>query len=118
MDNEVKQIDLLKERIIYDQLIFGDISVYNKLLNRLLEDSKNIALSIRFPFKDYSLLELPKKYYNWQLRCCVEIYKNLGKENIKSYSENGVSWSKVEGSISNDLKDEIMPMIGVVSEDD
>ena len=112
MDNE--QLKLLKERITFDEAIFGDNDTYIKVLTQLLEDSKNIALSIRFPYEDYSLLELPAKYKNWQLRCCFELYQGVGKENIKSYSENGISWTKDSGNISNDLLEEIMPMVGVI----
>ena len=88
---------------------------YLSLLNRLLEDSKYIALSILYPYDDYSEMELPKRYYNWQLRCCVEILQMLGTSNIKSYAENGVSWTKDGGNISNDLYSEIMPSVGVIT---
>ena len=111
---ENAQLELLKSRIEYDIEIFDDKNTYEKVLNNLLNDSKFIALSIRFPFKDYSNMDLPKQYNNWQIRCCIEIYQALGKENIKSYAENGVSWTKDGGNISNDLKDEIMPTIGFI----
>ena len=84
----VTQLDLLKERIEYDENIFTDNETYEKVLNRLLDDSKYIALSLRYPYQDYSSLELPKKYNNWQLRCCEELYNGIGTEGIKSYSEN------------------------------
>ena len=70
------QLELLKERIEYDSKIFTDKTTYEKVLNRLLEDSKHIALSLRFPYKDYSNIALPIKYNNWQLRCCTEIYQS------------------------------------------
>lgn len=115
---ENAQLELLKGRIEYEEDIFDNIDTYIKVLNNLLEDSKYIALSIRFPYKDYSNMELPKQYYNWQIRCCVELYQALGKENIKSYAENGVNWTKDGGNISNDLKDEIIPMVGFISEEE
>ena len=59
---------------------------YIKVLKRLLEDSKYVALSLRFPYLDYFDMELPKKYNNWQLRCCVEIFQGIVSEGIKSYS--------------------------------
>ena len=108
------QIQLLKDRIVYEDEVFGNSTTYEKVLNRLLEDSKFIALSIRYPFDDYSSIDLPTKYNNWQLRCSVEIYQNLGKENIKSYSENGINWTRDSNNISNGLLDEIMPTIGVI----
>ena len=51
MESETTQLDLLKERINYDENIFSDNTTYEKVLNRLLEDSKYIALSLRFPIK-------------------------------------------------------------------
>lgn len=111
------QLDLLKERIEYDENIFTDNETYEKVLNRLLDDSKYVALSLRFPYKDYSTLELPIKYNNWQLRCCEEIYNGIGTEGIKSYSENGLSWTRDSGYISYDLRGEIEPLVGYIVEE-
>lgn len=112
------QLNLLKERIEFDELIFTDNNTYEKVLNRLLDDSKYIALSLRFPYDDYSNIELPKKYLNWQLRCSVEIYQEIGTEGIKSYAENGLSWTRDSGYISNELRSEIEPLPGVIKESD
>lgn len=108
------QLELLKERIEYDSKIFTDKTTYEKVLNRLLEDSKHIALSLRFPYKDYSNIALPIKYNNWQLRCCTEIYQSIGTEGVKSYAENGLSWTRDSGYISNELRGEIEPMVGYI----
>lgn len=107
-------VELLKERIEYDENIFGDETTYSKVLNRLLEDSKYVALSLRYPYQDYSEMSLPKKYNNWQLRCCVEIYNGIGTEGIKSYSENGLAWARDSGYISYELREEIEPMVGYI----
>ena len=114
MDSSNIQLELLKNRIEYDQNIFGDLGTYIKVLNRLLDDSKFIALSLRFPYEDYSETELPKKYYNWQLRCSVEIYQGIGTEGIKSYAENGLSWTRDSGYISYELRGEIEPLVGYI----
>ena len=115
MDNaNVKKIKLLEDRIPYDEDIFEDTGIYNKVLSRLLDDSKYIALSLRFPYQDYSNMELPKKYDNWQLRCCEELYTGIGKLGIKSYAENGLSWTKDSSYLSNGLVNEIEPMIGYI----
>ena len=87
---------------------------YIKVLKRLLEDSKFVALSLRFPYKDYSNMELPSKYKNWQLRCCQEIYQGIGTEGIKSYAENGLSWTRDSGYISYELRSEIEPIVGYI----
>lgn len=110
----ITQFDLLKERIEFDKDVFTDNSTYTKVLNRLLEDSKYVGLSLRFPYQDYSTLELPKKYNNWQIRCCVEIYEQIGTIGLKSYAENGLSWTRDSTYISNELRGEIEPMIGYI----
>ena len=116
MDSE-ELFDLLSERIEYDKNIFRDEDTYEGVLNRLLEDSKYIALSLRYPYQDYSDKELPKKYINWQLRRCVEIYQGIGTEGIKSYSENGLSWTRDSGYISNELRNEIESVVGYIIEE-
>ena len=116
MDNAKpnEQLKLLKERIEYSDAVFTNLTIYESVLNRLLEDSKYIALSLRFPYSDYSNMELPSKYKNWQLRCCEEIYNGIGTQGIKSYSENGLSWTRDSGYISYELREEIEPMVGYI----
>lgn len=108
------QYELLSERIEYSENIFGNEDTYESVLNRLLEDSKYVALSIRYPYQDFSNMELPSKYKNWQLRCCQEIYNGIGTEGIKSYSENGLSWTRDSGYISHELRSEIESMVGYI----
>lgn len=118
MDSSTTQLELLKDRIEYDENIFGDEDTYENVLNRLLEDSKFVGLSIRFPYKDFSNMELPSKYKNWQLRCCEEIYNGIGTQGIKSYSENGLSWTRDSGYISHELRSEIESMVGYIVEEE
>ena len=87
---------------------------YENMIDALLEDSKNIALSNIYPFKDWSNLDLPKKYYNWQIRAAIELYNLADKAGIKSYSENGLSWSKSTDLLSQGLMEEITPRVGVI----
>ena len=112
----VDNLTLLKERIEFDENIFTDNDTYEKVLNRLLEDSKYIALSLRFPYQDYSKIELPKKYNNWLIRCCEELYNSIGTQGIKSYSENGLSWTRDSGYVSYELRGEIEPLVGYIIE--
>ena len=121
IENQITTIVL--DSIVVDGTTFNPteniINVYEtyiKVLKRLLGDSKYIALSLRFPYEDYSEIELPKKYNNWQLRCAVEIYQGIGTEGIKSYSENGLSWTRDSGYISHELRGEIEPLVGVIKE--
>ena len=110
-------IEKLKQRIVFEENVFHDIETYEGVLNRLLEDSKYQALSLRYPYKDYYEMELPKKYYNWQLRCCEELYKLVGTNGIISYSENGLSWTRDSGNISKKLSEEIEPMAGWIEDE-
>ena len=114
-NTNISQLELLKERIEFDSKIFTNKTIYEKVLNRLLEDSKYVALSLRFPYQDYSNIELPKKYYNWQLRCCEEIYKGIGTQGVKSYAENGLSWTRDSGYISYELRGEIEQIVGYIT---
>lgn len=114
-NTNISQLELLKERIEFDSNIFTNKTIYEKVLNRLLEDSKYVALSLRFPYQDYSNMKLPKKYYNWQLRCCEEIYKGIGTQGVKSYAENGLSWTRDSGYISYELRGEIEQVVGYIT---
>jgi len=106
--------------VTYDttEITMSVFETYIKVLKRLLEDSKYVALSIRYPYQDFSNMELPSKYKNWQLRCCQEIYNGIGTEGIKSYSENGLSWTRDSGYISYELRNEIESYIGYILEED
>lgn len=115
-EQEITQSDLLKERIPYEEAIFESQEEYNKVINRLLEDAKEDALSLRFPYKDTTDMDLPKRYYNWQLRCAEELYNLIGSVNIKSYSENGLNWTRDTAYLSTYLVNKIEPMIGFIQE--
>lgn len=108
-----KQLEKLQRRIKYDVDIWDKKIDYQNALRDLLEDSMYIGLSILYPFEDFAAKEFPKKYYNWQIRCCVELYNLAGKMNIASYSENGLSWTMFKSGLSLDLLNELMPKVGV-----
>lgn len=108
---ENAQLTKLKGRIPYDKDKFQTDENYISVLSSLLEDSKNIALSTLYPFlDDFGGVELPTKYYNWQLRASVELYKWRGNTGVKSYSEVGLNWSRDnDGPLSNSLLEELEP---------
>ena len=59
---EDKQLELLKKRIPMNIDKYSDLHEYEADLEILLEDTKNIALSELYPFKDnFEGLELPSK---------------------------------------------------------
>lgn len=111
-EDMLNQFDKLKKRILYDESIFKSTVVYEQVLRDLLEDSMYIGLSILYPFEDFSNISFPKRYYNWQIRCCVELYGLAGKDNIASYSENGLSWTKFKSGLSRDLLNELISKVG------
>lgn len=106
------QLEKLKRKISYDEDIFEQQSVYENVLKDLLEDSMYIGLSILFPFQDFSEKSFPKKYYNWQIRCALELFDSRGTNNIASYSENGLSWTKFKDGLSQSLLNELIPKVG------
>lgn len=115
-ETDVTQSELLKERIPYEEAIFESQEIYDKVIDRLLEDAKEDALSLRFPYQDTTDMELPKRYYNWQLRCAEELYGLIGSINIKSYSENGLNWTRDTAYLSTYLVNKIEPMVGFIKE--
>jgi hypothetical protein len=113
MAEEQTQLEKLKLKILFDEDIFDTEELYEIVLQGLLEDSKNIALANLYPFLDWSEMELPKKYYNWQIRASVELYKYDQYMGIKSYSENGLSFSRDSDGLSTALLDELVPKAGI-----
>lgn len=111
-EDMINQFNKLKKRILYDESIFKSTVVYEQVLRDLLEDSMYIGLSILYPFEDFSNISFPRRYYNWQIRCCVELYGLAGKDNIASYSENGLSWTKFKSGLSRDLLNELISKVG------
>ena len=113
MAEEQTQLEKLKVKIPYDKDIFSSQEIYENVLNGLLEDSKNIALADLYPFLDWSEMELPTKYYNWQIRASYELYKYDQFMGIKSYSENGLSFSRDSDGLSKSLMNELVSKAGI-----
>ena len=120
MTNEELAIQLpnLKKRIPYDVALHESTVLYEQILTDLLNDSKFICLSLLFPYENYAEYELPERYYNWQLRACVELYNLADKLSIKDYSENGISWSRLKDGLSMYLTNEIISKVYVPDEDE
>lgn len=107
------QMPVLEKRIPFDKDIFEDYTTYTDVLTSLLEDSKAICLETLFPFDDFSEYLLPKKYYSWQIRCCVELYNLADKQGVTNYAENSLSWSKLSDGLSRDLMCKLTSRVGV-----
>lgn len=112
-EKEETQFDRLKKRIPFEEMIeLGvDESTYEQILNDLLEDSKYIAFEILYPFEDFPE-ELDKRYFNWQLRACIELYNLADKAGITNYSENGISWAKLSDGLSVQLLNGLTSKVG------
>ena len=112
------QLPELEKRIPFDEALHESLEVYDQILTDLLNDSKFICLSLLFPFENYAEYKLPTRYYNWQLRACVELYNLADKISVKDYSENGLSWSRLKDGLSVSLTDELPSKVYVPDEDD
>ena len=118
-DEELEiQLPELEKRIPFDEALHDSQEVYEQILTDLLNDSKFICLSLLFPFENYAEYKLPTRYYNWQLRACVELYNLADKISVKDYSENGISWSRLKDGLSVSLTDELPSKVYVPDEDD
>ena len=74
-----------------------------------LEDAKYEYLRLVYPFNP-EIEELPNdRAKNWQTKCAIELYNNIGNEGIISYSENGLSESYEKSGLSKDLLNELPP---------
>lgn len=112
-DDELDMKKRLSNRIVYIDTLFKSEDNYNKILNDIILEARFKALSRIYPFDDYSQKPLPKKYYDWQYRCCIEIYNLADKQGFSTYSENGWSFGKITDGISEQLLLELMPNVGV-----
>ena len=108
-------ISRLENRIPYNIDIFGSKSNYDLILEDLVLNARNIGLSRVYPFYDYSNKTLPKRYTDWQYRCCIELYNLADKTGFVTYSENGLSWGKLTDGVSKQLLEEITSKAGIPS---
>lgn len=116
MTNEELEIQLpkLRQRIPYEEEIIGEEANYEKMLKDLLEDSKSIMLETIYPFEeDFTNIKIPKSKYNWQLRCCVELYNLADKIGFVNYSESGFAFSKLVDGLSNELMWKLTSKVGI-----
>lgn len=108
-----EQLEELKVKIPYDEDIFESNENWVNVLTDLLKDSAYILLETLYPFDDFATYLIPRKYYNWQLRCCVELYNLADKQGITNYAENTLSWTKLSDGLSNSLMNKITSKVGV-----
>lgn len=107
------QLPALKDKIPFDEAYFTDNAEYEKVLTDLLETSKSILFDKLFPFDDTVEYVIPKRRYEWQLRCCVELFNLADKSGLTSYAENDISWTKVSDGLSRHLMNQLISKVGV-----
>lgn len=97
------------------------------VLEDALESAKNVILSRRFPYghwptqtstNEYGQLEettvLEPRYRDLQIRVAVDLYNKRGAEGELGHTENGISRSYESSWVSQELLNEVVPMVGVV----
>ena len=109
------QLPALKLRIPFDEAYFTDNTEYEQVLTDLLNTSKSILFDKLFPFDDTVEYLVPARRYEWQLRCCVELFNLADKAGSTSYSENDISWTKVSDGLSRHLMNQLISRVGVPS---
>lgn len=107
------QLPALKKRIPYDEDYFTDVEEWENVLKDLLETSKSILFDKLFPFNDNVEYVIPQRRYEWQLRCCVELFNLADKSGLTSYAENDISWTKISDGLSRHLLNQLIPNVGV-----
>jgi hypothetical protein len=88
----------------------------DNLLNYLLSSAEQLAINKLYPFvDDTDEIVLSTKYDYWVVSCAKEMYQSLGSENVKSYSENGLSitYAEMSGGVSKELMNQLIPRVGV-----
>lgn len=91
-----------------------DNDTEDDLFKLKLKQAKYIALETLYPF-DKEITEIPERIaIDWQVRCAIELYNQIGYEGYSSYAENGLSFTKSGGGlVSKGLIDELVPKADV-----
>lgn len=107
------QLPALKVKIPYDKDIFETNENWELILKEILNDSKYIYMETKYPYEDFTGYLLPERYYNWQLRCSVELYNLADKTGFSGYTENGLAFSKLSDGLSHEIMQKITSKVGV-----
>lgn len=97
------------------------------LLEEMLESAKNVILGRRFPYGDWPTIFVEDddgnpvevtivepRYQDLQIRIAEDMYNRIGASGQLSHSENGISRSWGSEWVSEQLLQEIVPMVWVV----
>lgn len=82
------------------------------LLNDIVESAKDAILLRRFPYQEWPEV-IPAQYVDLQFRIAMDLYNKIGAEGQTGHSENGVSRTFESSWISDQLLQEVTPLVGV-----
>ncbi len=106
MITEDEQLKEMRIEILEDSSNNSKDEVFKIKLKR----AKFRYLRLVYPYRYRTMTELPdKQAQDWQTKCAIELYNLNGDENLKSYSENGLSESYARAGLSPDLLNELPP---------
>lgn len=106
MITEEEQLKEMRIEILEDSSDTSKDEVFKIKLKR----AKFRYLRLVYPFRYKTMIELPDdSARDWQTKCAIELYNLGGDENLKSYSENGLSETYARAGISQDLLNELPP---------
>ena len=83
------------------------------VLEDMMESAKSIILGRRFPYGDWPD-EVEPRYQDLQLRIAEDMYNRIGASGQVAHSENGISRTWGAEWVSEELLNEITPVVGVV----
>lgn len=108
---EAEQLTKMRKEILKD----ADDTSKDEIFKEKLEDAKTIALDRIYPYH-IEIIQIPERLQSWQARAAIELYNRMGDEGLKSYGENGLSYSYGTDLLSEELLKELPPpRAGVVS---
>lgn len=105
MDDKEK-ISMLKSMLSPDEITDEQATAYIQL-------AEGIVLETRYPFGYPDGEKVPKRYETVQLQIAVELYSKKGTEGETGHSENSISRSYENGSVSKSLLNRIVPVASV-----
>lgn len=86
-------------------------------IDRLINKAKSILINQLYPADlsvDYLTYDVPVRFHMWILDCVDEMISTSGFSHFTSYSENGVSWKKINDySVSEGLLSQVQRLAGV-----
>lgn len=82
------------------------------ILEDCLESAKSAILARRYPFHEWPET-FPLQYLDLQFRIAMDLYNKIGAEGQLSHTENGAARTYESSWISEQLLNEVTPLVGV-----